>query len=121
MKKIFILFVLLFLGLSVIAEEELYSKVFVTRFFHCFPTQRTYVDNDTMTQSIVGWWKDEKCRFNFKTKDEAGKPVQYNCTFTRSQVTQFAGAMKQDPYGTGAAKTMLDNFKKDENTCKKAN
>lgn len=121
MKKLFLLSAILFAGLSVFAEEEVFSKVYATRFFHCFPTQRTYQNNDVMTYNTVGWWKDGRCRYTFGTKNEEGKPEKYNCNFTREQVTSFESAMKQDPNCTGPAKTMLEQFKKDENTCQKDN
>ena len=121
MKKIFLALTVLFIGLYVFAEEELYSKPFINRFFHCLPTKHVYQNNDNISRIGISGWKNGDCRYSFDTKDENGKPQTYKCNFTRAQVNQFSDVMKQDPNGTGATKDLLDTFKKDENTCKVSN
>lgn len=120
MRKIFFTIMLSTLILPVIADvnEEIYTKLFISRFNVCMPfkMEQSLKNNTVQYNRHIAGWKAHKCRYN-ETEIINNTSKEYSCQFSRDEVTALTQAMRSDSMGQGVAKIEWDKMKQDKNVC----
>lgn len=120
MKRFFLVIVLSLVVLPVMAntDEELYTKLFISRFNVCMPFKmnQSLKDNKIQYNRHIAGWKSHKCRY-YETETINNTIKKYSCEFSRDQVTLLTKAMRGDSLGKGVAKIEWNKMKKDPNIC----
>ena len=125
MNKFLIVFVLILFGLSAFAvitreTQEIYTAIFISRFYKCIPCKMEQTiaseNGDIKIQRFLKNWQAHKCRYaEIRTQNE--KTEEFSCNLSREQVNSLVAAMKADPMGENEAAQAWESVKKDKNTC----
>lgn len=118
MKKFILVFLLLILGTYALADDRVFSPVYATKLFHCFPDSNSFkLGEDYYKTHSDGWSEDGKCIFDMTVTDAKKKTTNYSCQLTRSNVDSLYSAIKSDPMGQGVAKQLFEKYRKNRNIC----
>lgn len=99
-------------------NEEIYTKLFISRFNVCMPfkMEQSLKNNTVQYNRHIAGWKAYKCRYN-ETEIINNTSKEYSCQFSRDEVTALTQAMRSDSMGQGVAKIEWDKMKQDKNVC----